>query len=190
MNRPASVIVPPRIKEIYEQLGRGQNQFLSDNSYGALKELYYELCENLEDYNAYLEPLGYSIHCGNGFLHMITTTATSKEVGDKSARVVQFIEMYYLLLEALDGLESGQTIFAHVVEHACNSSSERAERLARVSSCTSPDASMRDHVQSILVRFVQVGFLREELLGHGQYIVLSSINYVKEFIQNIEVEAK
>ena len=190
MNPSVSVIVPPRIREAYEQLGRGQNQFLSDNSYGSLKELYYELRENSDDYNAYLEPLGYSIHFGDGFLHMITTSATSKEVGDKSARVVQFIEIYYLLLEALDGLEPGQTIFAHAVEHACNSSSERAERLIRVSSYTSPDASIRDHVESILARFVQVGFLREERLGRGQYIALSSINYVREFIQNIQIEAK
>tara|TARA_B110001469_G_C9648729_1_gene329787 strand:+ start:7308 stop:7862 length:555 start_codon:yes stop_codon:yes gene_type:complete len=181
-----SIQIPPGIKEVFNELGRGHRQFISDNGDEDERKLYDRIERHLDDYNLYLEALGFKIHEGDGFYYL-TGPEDNASQNTKLDRQLNWILSLGLLTEALDTFEDGQSFRAADIEAQCGQNADMAERLRKHSQCGA-NASLSDQTDSILKGFERVGFILRRSTHDRSYTILSSINYLRDIIVSLNIQ--
>ena len=160
---------------------RGERLFLSDNGSQTETDQFWTLSRNLNNFNNYLNPLGFEVHAGDGYFYMSgeeTTSATQ----DKMDRNLNLIQVYGLLSDALDGFEAGKVFKASDLESRFTQNGDLAERLTRLTQKPSTSYSISDQMESIIRKFEKIGFILNSSTYDRSFVVLSSINYLRSII--------
>lgn len=176
-----TVTIPPKIKEIFHALARGEHLFLSDNGTQSERDLYSTLERNFDLFNDYLKPLGFEIHLGDGYYYL-SGEETSSATQEKMDRNLNLIQVYGLLSDALDGFEAGKLFKSVELEARFTQNGDLAERLTRLTQKPSSNYSISDQMESVLRKFEKVGFILNNSTYDRSYHVLSSINYLRSII--------
>lgn len=176
-----SVIIPPKLKEIFHTLARGEHLFLSDNGTPTERNYCDTLERNLKIFNDYLKPLGFEIHQGDGYYYL-SSEETASATQDKMDRNLNLIQVYGLLSDALDGFEAGKQFKAAELEARFVQNGDLAERLTRVTRKPSVNHGIGEQMESLLRKFEKVGFIMNSSTYDRSFIVLSSINYLRSII--------
>ncbi len=176
-----TVSIPPKLKEIFHALVRGERLFLSDNGTQTERDQFWTLSRNHDAFNDYLNPLGFKIHAGDGYYY-ISGEETASATQDKMDRNLNLIQVYGLLSDALDGFEAGKVFKASDLESRFTQNGDLAERLTRLTQKPSTSYSISDQMESILRKFEKIGFILSNSTYDRSFVVLSSINYLRSII--------
>lgn len=181
-----SIEIPPGIKDIFHELGRGHRQFISDNGDEEERKRYDRIERHLDAYNQYLEPIGFKIHEGDGFFYL-TGSEDNASQNAKLDRQLNWILTLGLLTEALNSFEDGQSFRAADIEAQCGQNADMAERLRKYSQCGA-NSTLSDQTDSILRSFERIGFILRRSTHDRSYTVLSSINYLRDIIVSLNIQ--
>ena len=176
-----TVTIPPKLKEIFHTLVRGERLFLSDNGTQAEREQFWTLDRNLDAFNDYLNPLGFEILAGDGYFY-ISGEETASATQDKMDRNLNLIQVYGLLSDTLDGFEAGKVFKVSELESRFTENGDLAERLTRLTQKPATNFDVSDQIESVLRRFERVGFILNNSTYDRSFVVLSSINYLRSII--------
>ncbi len=175
---------PKQIQEIYELLSRGQ--FLCENASRRSHRQLYELCQSdYEAYYDYFDHLGFGLEKGDGYFYF-SKKMSNKLIEEKLLKIMEYIDLVELMLQFSQSFGVGFRASVSELEMAARSNVTLKNSIEKLKSSTK---SMTLHQQcaKVFERFVKGGFMDVENEHEQRYKVLSSYEYLKHFLEAIEV---
>lgn len=172
-------------QRIYERLSRGE--FLSvDSSDAAIRHLYEDIEENLEDYSDFFKEIGLQLEAGNGYFYFSRS-------GESKQTIEQKLESFSRWLDYLDFLKCYNRSFAagyqfrksHLIEQI-SLDIELKEKAGRLFKKYGADSYL-DIVNKLLQEMQSMGFAERISEQDETYKITSAFRYVEELVNMIQI---
>ena len=172
-------------QKIYERLSRGE--FLSiDSSDPAIRHLYDDIEENIEDYTDYFKEIGLNLESGNGYFYF-------SRIGEGKQSIEQKLDSFSKWLEYLDFLKCYCQSFtagyqfrkSHLIEQI-SLDIELKEKAAHLFKKYGADSNL-EIVNKLLQELQGMGFAECISEQDETYKVTSALHYAEELVNMIQI---
>lgn len=172
-------------QQIYERLSKGE--FLSvDSSNPAIRHLFADVEENLEDYADFFKEIGLTLESGNGYFFF-------SRIGEARQTIEQKLDSFAKWLDYLDFLKCYNQSFtagyqfrkSQLIEQiSCDI--ELKEKVGHLFKKYGA-SSYQDIVNKLLQEMVSIGFIECISEQDETYKVISAFNYAEELVNMIQI---
>lgn len=175
---------PQQVQEIFELLSRGR--FLCENATKRSERRLYELCESdYEAYFDYFDVLGFGLERADGYFYFSKKMA-NKSIEEKLTKIIEYIDLVELMMQFSQSFDVGFRCTVSELEMAARSNVTLKNSIEKLKSSTKA-MTLHQQCAKVMERFVKGGFMDLENEYEERYKVLSSYEYLQNFLSAIEV---
>lgn len=169
-------------KEIFDILKKGS--FISQNSTNATMARYYsEIEDDIKDYAAYYEGVGYTLEGENGYFYF-SKQESRLELSEKVQRLAQWIDR-------IDFLKTYNNAFS------VGFSFQKSDILVRLSSDIELKEKTRglytdvktneEKIDKLVQELLRIGFIEVENEEEGSYKVVAAFRYIENLLDSLTI---
>jgi len=178
--------LPNETKRIFDYLRDGN--FIVDNHPSSEQQRLYLICKkNFNTLFGYFEPLGYNLFEGEGYYIFIIDTIEQNQQ-HKINQISELIVTVELLLSSFNGFDVGWRGSPSDLEMSAKGNVFVQESIMKMRGITGDTLHMK--CTSIFKRLVNFGCFVKMDDRMDTYVLTSSYNYVKDFLEQIEITNK
>jgi len=175
-------LVPQYIKKIYAAILKGE--FINENSRKDGYSQIYKIIDNNEiELRAYFKPLGYSLIKRAGYFYFASDNVVNHTT--MLEHIVDYIDIVNFLKILDNNFCVGYSFTISAIESQLNNSIELQDMASKMRGIHTKNH--REFTQKIIERLKKNGFVEEQNMLRGEYIVLNSYDYIESFLREVEV---
>lgn len=175
-------LIPQHIEKLYQIILKGG--YINENSAkNASTDIYNAIVSKERELRAYFRPLGYALIRREGYYYFARDDASDGEAALEL--IVDYIDIANFLKTLDSNFDIGYRFSLTSMENQLNTNIELQDLSLKMKGIKA--GSNREFIQKIIDKLKKDGFVEERSSVKGEFIVLNSYEYIKSFLDEVEV---
>jgi hypothetical protein len=178
-----NIEAPTVARRLFARLCKGDNLLLSGNGAGDDADLYRQVEAEEEPCREYFLVLGLRLQRGDNCYYFTTEDEPQSNVETKLDKMIHLVRLLDFLSTHIDSFGEGVIFSAATLAARCNGD-PKGERFLEEKG---KGSNHTERLEGLLQSLVRQGYLSEYDTTRQEYRVLSSINYLFDFADRIQI---